>query len=399
MTDDSRQVSQEFNLTGHFDRFEGVLGLFYFKEHETSLINATTPPSAATPAPRAIFLQVEPDAHARSQAVFAQGTYHFTDALSMTAGIRYTEDRKELDQVFSRSSLNPATPGLVFPGFPFIANSTRNFAATTPKIGLEWQATPSALLYASATRGFKSGGTNYAASNTLALSFAPEKIWSYEAGAKTEWFDRRLRVNLSAFKYDYTDLQVQSLISPGVTSIGNAASATVRGLEIETTAKPTSGLLLTANYSLLDATYDRFTNAAVPTALIPYVAGSPRYIAATGTFDASGNRLNAAPKSSFSASAQFERPVASGNVFVRGEYYWQDRVYYDPSNVSIMSQPSYSLVNASIGYRSDQKWSIQLVGKNLADKQYLITVGANGLAPSGLAGSPRTIALQVSKAW
>jgi len=397
--DESRQISQEFDLTAHLEHFDGVMGIYYSQEHETSNLGLDLPPSVAIPAARSASALITPDSHARSEAAFAQGTYHLTDALGLTAGIRYTQDRKELNQLYTRVSQNPAAFGVTSPGFPFAANVSRTFDANTPKFGIDYQLTPSVLLYASATRGFKSGGTNWAATKTAALEFGPEQIWSYEAGVKSDWFDRRMRVNVSAFKYDYKDLQVQSLIGAGVVAIGNAATANVKGLEIETTGKPIPDLLLTANLALLDARYGRFPASSVPSVLVPYVSASSRFTASptAPTYDASGNRLNAAPRSSVFGSVQYDHEIGRGKAFIRGEYYWQDRVFYDPTNAAIMSQKPYDLVNLSVGYMSDSHWDFRLIAKNVADAHYLITIAANGLAPAGLPGAPRTVALQVSK--
>jgi iron complex outermembrane receptor protein len=397
--DESRQISQEFDLTAHLEHFDGVMGIYYSQEHETSNLGLDLPPSVPIPAARSASALITPDSHARSEAAFAQGTYHLTDALGLTAGIRHTQDRKELNQLYTRVSQNPATLGVASPGFPFAANVSRTFDATTPKFGIDYQLTPSVLLYASATRGFKSGGTNWAATNTAALEFGPEQIWSYEAGVKSDWFDRRMRVNVTAFKYDYKDLQVQSLIGAGVVAIGNAATANVKGLEIETTGKPMPDLLLAANFALLDARYGRFGASSVPSVLVPYVSGSPHFTASptAPTYDASGNRLNAAPRSSVSGSAQYDYEIGRGKAFVRGEYYWQDRVFYDPSNAAIMSQKPYDLVNLSFGYISDSRWDFRVIAKNVADTHYLISIAANGVAPAGLPGDPRTVVLQVSK--
>jgi iron complex outermembrane receptor protein len=253
--------------------------------------------------------------------------------------------------------------------------------------------------YMTATRGFKSGGTNYAASNVAALSFAPEYIWSYEAGVKTEWLQRRLRVNLAGFHYSYSDLQVQSLLGPGVTTISNAATAKVNGMELETSFKPIPNLVLSANLSLLDAQYQSFNNASIPGALAPFLATSPRRNP-DGTFNASGNFLNAAPRTSASANGQYNWSVGHGTPFVRGEYYWQSRVFYDPSNALIMSQRTYSLTNVFAGYDDDAgRWGVHFFAKNLTNTHYLITITANGVAPAGLAGAPRTYGVELTKSF
>ncbi len=399
-SDLSKQFTQEFNVNIKTERFRAVLGAYYFHEHQSSTLINDTPPSIATAPTRANRTTTTPDAHARSQALFVQGTYNITGTLSATAGIRYTEDRKELDHHIDRVSLNPATPLAPTAGFPFIASVTRDFKAWTPKFGLDWQATSNVFAYGSITRGYKSGGTNFAATNPLGLSFDPETLWSYEAGVKTDWLDRRLRVNLTGFTYDYRDLQVQSLLAPGVVAIGNATSAKVKGLELETVAKPFAGFTATFNYALLDTRYKSFPASAVPSALIPYVQTSPLYDPVGRTYNATGNRLTAAPKSSLSATGQYEYPFGDGAFVIRGEYYYQSRSYYDPTNALIMSQKPYDLINASIGFVDDKdNWSLRLIGKNLADTNYLITIAGNRVVPAGLGGSPRTVAVQLTKSW
>ncbi|WP_176592236.1 TonB-dependent receptor [Sphingobium sp. EM0848] len=341
-----------------------------------------------------------PEAEAKSIAFFAQGTYWPIPAIGLTIGARYTSDRKALDSFVQRTSLNPATPGAVLSGFPFVATTARTYHSFTPKFGIDWQITPNAMVYASATKGFKSGGTNYAATNPAFLNYKPESIWAYEIGAKTEWFDRRLRLNVAAFHYDYTDLQVLQPLAPGIVAINNAASATIKGLEFEASAKPWSSLLLTANYSLLDARYDEFPASAVVAGLVPYVASSPRYSPLTRTFNAGGDRMNAAPKSTFSASAQYDHDIGYGSIFVRGEYYWQASASYDPSNAPILVEPSYDLINLSLGYKSDDgRWTLNIQTKNLTDREYLVGRSAAGVVPAGLAGPPRTIILQLSHKW
>lgn len=393
----SRQFSQELNLTLNTDRFSGVLGLFYFRDKTSTDLFANNYASPVVPPAAAFRIHPTPDSFTRSVAAFAQGTYKLTPELGVTAGIRYTRDRKRIEQNFERFSL---ATGLPSPGFPFIFTLSRSFDAFTPKFGVDWQATPGLLVYGSVTRGFKSGGTSVFANIPADLSFEPETIWSYEAGVKSDLLDRRLRLNASVFRYDYKNLQVQSLIAPGVIAIRNAANARVTGAELEATARPVDALTLTANYALLDAEYQSFPTSSVPNQLAPFLAGDPRYTPATRSYDATGNRLNAAPRHQFSGAAQFNFDLAAGDAFLRAEYYYQSRVFYDPSNAPIFGQRGYGLINASVGWTSaDRGWSVQLIGKNLADEQYLITIAANGVVPAGLAGAPRTVALQVTKSW
>lgn len=396
----SSQFSQEFNLNVELPRLKGVFGLYYFQDRGRSRLVSWVPASVITPVAQSFSPLVTPHTLARSMAAFGQATYDLTDALSLTLGLRYTHDVKKVDQFLTRTSLDPAILGTPLPGFPFVANVGANYDALTPKIGIDLKLAPTVLAYASVTRGYKSGGTNYAAALASALQFAPEWIWSYEAGLKSEFFDRKLRFNLSLFKYDYEDLQVQSLIASSVVSITNAATANVKGLEIELAARPAAGIDLHANFTATNARYGDFLAASVPNALRTYVQSDPRYNASLRTFDASGNRMTAVPARTFSVGGQYAHPVGPGEIVSSLDYYWQSRTYYDPTNAAIMSQKPYGLLNAAIGYyNSDGNWRLQLVGKNLTQSRYLIAFAANGLVPAGLAGAPRTVAVQFSKEW
>ncbi len=122
-----------------------------------------------------------------------------------TAGVRYTWEHKNarfLETIIDPIGFLTGPPGGTF-AIP--ANPDATFKAWTPKFRLEYRPAEDVLLYASATRGFKSGGFNLM--NT-GEEFQPEKIWSYELGFKSTWLEKRLRMNAAAFYYDYKDLQV-----------------------------------------------------------------------------------------------------------------------------------------------------------------------------------------------
>ncbi|MFV3126731.1 TonB-dependent receptor [Niveispirillum sp. KHB5.9] len=395
--DNAKQFSQEFNLNYNSDILDAVAGLYYFKEHDVSVNQITEPGFAVR--------QADPDSHATSRAAFVQGNLKLGQ-LSLTAGIRYTSDRKELDQLVTARFLGGPLIGQSVPSFPRIFSTDDTYKAWTPKFGADYRVTDDVMLYASATRGYKSGGTSFGGLTAPTAVYGPEALWAYEAGIKSEFLNRRLRINSSAFTYDYKGLQVQSLVAPGVINTANAATARVRGLELEVTAKPTSGLMVGGNLALLRAKYRSFPVSSVPDALVEFVQDDPRFFNAGDeddpvfSFNASGNRLNAAPSTALTTFAQYDFDIDAGRVFVRGEYFWQSRAYFDASNAKIASQSPYGLVNLSTGFNTDEGgWGVQLVAKNVTNKHYLITVGANGLVPAGIAGAPRQIAVQLSKTW
>jgi iron complex outermembrane receptor protein len=255
------------------------------------------------------------------------------------------------------------------------------YKATTPKFGVEYRANENVMFYASATRGFKSGGFNFASANP-AQGFAPEFLWSYEAGFKSDLLDRRLRVNGTAFRYNYTDLQVQSFLTPGVIDITNASDAKVNGLEFEVLARPTTALEVGGYLAYLDATYKNYPGALKP-GNIP--------------FDASGQRLNSSPKWSYNVFGQYTYDLAGGSSLSgRVEYAWKARQFFTPENNLVETQASYGLVNANLTWTSSNRaWQVIAYGRNLGDEAYVTTTATFTGVVSGRVGDPRTYGLRV----
>ncbi len=402
--ENDRSISQEFNVQYNSDRLKAVGGVFVFHDNDRGINTILVPPSLIRAAASSLDQTGKTTVDSTSGAAFGQGTYFLTSTISATVGMRYTLETKTLDQEYTRTSLNPATLGGSFPGYPLSFGLSKDFNAFTPKFGLNWQITPDDLLYVSATKGYKSGGFNYAAASAATSEFAPEKIWSYEIGAKTEWLQHRLRINVDGFYYDYSNLQVQQLIAQGVASIGNAATAVGRGMEVELVGKPSPFLQLTANFSILDAKYGNFPNASVPQALIGVLPNETCTTTRAGpscTVSASGNYLNNAPTSNAVGAIDYSRPVFSGYLFSgHVDYTWRSRTYFDPSNALVLSQGAYGLFNAQVALETaDHAWRVQLFGKNLTDKAYAVTSSAAGIIPAALVGAPRTYGVRVLRSW
>ena len=191
-----------------------------------------------------------------------------------TAGVRYTDETKRLgfrdNRAACQAVVGPtciASQNLIVP-----ANGTTVLAAVpiprkletrlwTPRFAVNWKPSDDILLFASATRGFKSGGWNAReTAPSRILPFGPEKVWSYEIGTKTELFDRRLRANLTAFQLDVDDLQVLSgILNPTTGALSfitrNPANYRNRGIEAELTAVPVEGLNLFVNVGYSDDNY------------------------------------------------------------------------------------------------------------------------------------------------
>jgi iron complex outermembrane recepter protein len=269
---DHQQFTQEIKVTGElFGGFvDYVAGLFYLDERNTtdfadvfSIFNPAVPGGVALLlADRTLFNTTE------AYAGYVQADFNITDQLTLTAGIRYTDETKDFIIRDNRPSCNDgsveatcldnrnlfAINGRAIP-------SVQNTTQWTPRFAINYRPNDDLLFFASATRGFKSGGWNArGTANNQLLPFDPETVWSYEAGFKSDWFDRRLRVNLTAFRLDVSDLQtISGLVNPATGAITfltrNFADYRNTGVELEVQAIPVEGLNLYANVGYQDDEY------------------------------------------------------------------------------------------------------------------------------------------------
>jgi len=390
------QVTQDLSLTAALDRLTVLAGLFYYHEKVREPLSFTLPEMGFTNFRL-------PTIKTRSLAAYAQAEYAITEPLSLVAGLRYTRERKRLSGRFfwtASGSLDfdtaLAAPVIGAPFFydPFSVDASKTYDAWTPKFGINFRPNPETLVYASATRGFKSGGYDMGSTDpvTAETGFAPETLWSYEIGAKGSWLDRRLSLAVAGFRYDYKDLQVTLFVPPSYAITQNAASARTYGVEIEAEARPYEGLSLTGTLAYLDATYRRYPGA---------------YTAVFGPFDATGKRLNNAPEWAFTLGTQYSFEAAGGMAFLGADYKWQDRIYFSPANDGVggtrgylEQQGSYGLLNGRLGWTSsDDRWSVTLIGRNLLNEDYIVSTASYTAAISGRPGTPRTVELSLSMKW
>lgn len=400
------QLSEELTLINHIGPFSGIVGIYYFSENMNILGYSYNPGgNAKVPDPLAGNLTAQDTLQPTiAKAIFFDETYQITPTLGLSVGARYTQEHKTLNTDNSTVVYAPGYPGngaftSPAPGAvnPFVADLNKDAHALTPKFALSWQATPSDLLYVSATNSYKSGGYNSTARAVLGADFGPERIWAYELGAKTDWFDRRLRMNIAAFHYYWTGLQFNALVAPQISVVSNAAAATLDGVEADITAKPMAGFTVTANATLLSSRYDDFKAFAFQSALRPFLTSDPHYDASTGAYNASGKQLINAPGVTVNLSVQKDFDLADGaDLFVRAEYAYTSKTFLDPTNVAIASRPAFSLINASIGFSPPRShWQAAIWGKNLTDRMYINGI-AGGSFVTAPVGDPRTFGVRVS---
>ncbi|AXK42767.1 TonB-dependent receptor [Erythrobacter aureus] len=361
-SESSKSFTQEFQILSTTpSRLTWILGAFYLREDGEDEIQILEPNRA---------LAIPESNTTNAFALFGQASYEFTDSLRFTTGLRYSYEKKDFGyRIFSnKEEVDSGSP-------------TASWSAWTPKFGVELDLSEDILAYASATRGFKSGGFQLGD----AKPFLPEYLWSYEVGLKTTLFDRRLQANFSSFYYDYSNLQVVQYIN-GVASTTNAGRATIKGVEAEFQAKPTRNLSLTSTISWLDARYDVYFDDQV---------------------SLEGNRLPNAPKWNATFGAEYRAPLGSaGFLTLRGDVARRGTAYFKPSNDPRYASSPTTLVNGRISWEpSGGQWEVALYGRNLTDERYATykTFGtdASGVSnpdlPLTVYGEPRQYGVQLRR--
>lgn len=258
-----RQFSQEVKLTGDLtDSVRYVAGLYYFNEDnrtDFADIFGTGPTTQLILEDRILLNK------ATAWAAYTQWDFTFADAWTLTLGGRYTDEEKKIDFIANANPLlaSPlaanriSSANLRAVGIP-LSQQTRLF---TPRVALKYDISDDVNVFASATRGFKSGGWNARGTTPVANQpFSPEKVWSYELGLRSEWLDRKLRLNLTAFQLDVEDLQTPSGFTNPVTGAitfitRNFADLDNKGVEAEIIWQPLEDLTLFAFAGLQNAKY------------------------------------------------------------------------------------------------------------------------------------------------
>lgn len=315
----------------------------------------------------------------RSMAIFGQGTHRFGHGWSITAGMRWTRDDKDMELQHRRRDSDVYIVGT--------AASPQQFGVTsselTPKLGLEWQMTADMLLYASYARGFKSGGVNGRplVNSEEVTPYDPEIVDSYELGAKSRWFDGRMVANAALFYNDYRDMQLSINATPQ-NFVRNAGAARISGAELELAARLTRGLDLNLATGYLDGSYTRLDPQL--TTLRPPL-----------TVD---KELVKAPHWTVSAGLQYQWTMAAGSFTVRGDYIYRDEVQHDVFNDARLTQPAFDIANAYASFLTpDERWELSVFATNVTAERYRISGNSSvgmGLAESTFS-APREIGATV----
>lgn len=376
------QFSQEFQLLSDDQQsLQWVLGAYYFKAKSIyDRVQVSFLGPAALPAGSlGDFVQADTFSHqgTDSKSLFGQSTLVLSPRLNLTAGLRYTSEKRDL----SGAGLLTTDGGVEVITTPQTKRS-ETFNKLSWRFALDYKLADDVLAYASFNRGFKSGGFN--PSSLTLPSFVPEILDAYEIGLKSTLFDRRVRLNLSGFYYDYSKLQVSRSVD-GATGIYNGGTAEIYGLEAEMQAQLSRNLTLAAGYQYAHGKYTSFPGAVVS---IPAAGGGE----AITTADVTGNWAVLTPKSTLNLSMNYSVPIQSDTLDINAGLYYNSGYFHEPDNR--LKEPDYALLNASIAYQFADGYSVRIWGKNLTNQSVanaagIISFGTTGLFRASYA-PPRT---------
>ncbi len=357
-----KQFSQEFQVSGESGRLDWILGFYYFRERNRQVLNDLLGATALLPTD--FRLKTE------SIAAFGQGTFNFTDTLSLTAGLRWSQDKKELDASIQN--------GFAFPFTAATIDRADTFRSLSPKIGLDWKPNDRTLVYLSAARGFKAGGYNgLAIANPLVVRqpYDEMTVWSYEGGLKLETPDRVLRFNAAAFLAKYDAIQQTALIDPVTFSfaVQNVGKATVYGLELEAQAVPTPGLTLFAQVGLARDKYDEL---------------SPGSTAAINN----AKRLPVTPRASGQVGFTYDLPVSDRIDLKLGSDLSYEGSYFAAVDNTLLID-SYWRWNGFVGLGFGERFEARLTARNLSDDKTVVCCSTQSSAVTVL--PPRTWMLEL----
>jgi len=363
------QSSQELQLTYQSAPLTGVVGVYYFDQasNDIATIELNPPPPG---------IQRDSDNNIvdnQSFAVFTQWTYDVTERLSLTAGGRYTEDRKGSfpDQ------FDFATPNIK----QVPAQQYRDtFTSFTPSGSLAFRVNDQMMTYVSYAEGFKGGGFNSHFNAVLTpqqqaalQKFEQEEARTYEAGVKLDLLDNTLRVNAAVFTADYTDMQITfrgpapAGVAPFLT---NAGKASIDGVELETIWAP-GDFRVEASVGYLDAQLDDLDN--VPMAVLP-----------PGLQE--GNALPFAPDWQAHLGISYSQALGRYELTPRVDVSYQDTTQFDATNTREIAQlDDVTTVNASLVFSSGAKWRLTVGINNATDEQYPIAGNSSLTTGSGYA--------------
>ena len=390
------QFSQELRTTGNIGDVVLTTGIYYwYSEYDSEQISYDMWKWLPGPFPTNTFgggwpvgttQVISQHGENKSYAAFASADWSLTDKLTLNLAARYTYDERTLEPVgsqwLSQDSI-PLTPA----GDSVKVNA--DWDDVSPRIGAQYDFTGELMAYVSYSEGFKGGGFfGRITSVDNVTQYNPETVETYEAGIKSDWWNQRLRLNGAVFSSEYNDKQEDIIVTDpsGLvdTVVLNAATATMKGLELELTALLAEGLTLVAQGGYLDASYDKFQIQGIP--------GVPD--------DASKLKMRNTPKYTFGAGLNYVQPVfGDSEMSYNVNYAWRDSYVTVFNNDPLGDVDAMGLWNANIDFRFQEMLTVSIYGRNLGDERYFRAVLIPPLSSFAQWNEPRNYGVTVTYAF
>lgn len=393
-----RAFSQEARARTRFDAPLNFLFGGYFQETQVHFAQAaiffgSENSLAVDPANRYVSVAKRSATGGRTWAGYGQAIWNFLPEWELTAGARYTEEKK--DSFFIQPYVNPFFALLYAENRRLVAQ--QEFSDTSPEATLSWKPRQDLMIYVAYKTGYKSGGFSNSANDVVGgagvanIAFEPETVEGAEAGLKTLLLDRRLHLAVNAYRYRFSDLQVDFFNAQNFALITtNAGSAISEGVEIEGEYRPPrlNGSRIRGALAYNRAHYGRYIG--------PCYAGQTRAQGCNVGDSAPLQNLSGKPTADsprWSGMLGIDHDVQLGQGLVLGVS--TDLRYSDTYSVSPFAQPldrqsSYVNVDAAVRLRTiDNRWKLEAIGKNLTDNfvvTYASDMPSTGTPPGGETG-------------
>jgi len=303
-------------------------------------------------------------------AAFAEVNYDVTDRLHLIGGLRYSDEEKQ-----ALGGTPVAT----------VVNTKAKWHALTPRFSARYALDPATNVYATYSRGFKSG--NYNLSGLSSTPVNPEKVDAYELGLKHS--AGPLRINTSAYYYDYKDIQVQIQTNAGGVArsvLQNAATAKIYGLDFDGAYTFDENWSAMAGAAYTHARYNSYKNALITTPI--FINGLPAGNSQVAG-DASGNKMIRTPEFTANLTLNYRQELAEGEFEASSTVAYSSGFYWDPGNK--LKEPAYTVVNGRLAWTEPKKrYRVSVWGNNLTNKKYLFYANNTTTGDLGVYAKPTT---------
>lgn len=378
------QTSQEFQLLYNSDKMSVVTGIYYLDASASNDFDVVL----GLLNPAGITAYTGGTVDTKSWSLFGDVTYDLSDKLSLSLGVRYTEDERSAD-VFRGTylgfgSLPFGNPNALQLAVTSDYEATRTFSDVSPRINLDYEINDNMNVYVGYSQGWKAGsfdprGANFATPE-VERGFDPETLDSYEAGLKTTWWEGRAITNIAIFSSNYEDMQIPGSVgvdtdNDGVNdsfvgTVTNAGKATISGIEVEAQIAFTEAFSMQMALSRLNADIDEWIF--------------------NGVNIASSREVQNTPETMANVAANYHVDVGDGSLDFNASWTYKSEVSQFETPTPILDQDSVSTFAANVLWRSgDEHWTVGLHGKNLTDED----IKTSGYC-FGSGGCPSTLGLE-----